>query len=74
MDEPLTALDPPRKAELMDYIARIPEVWSIPILYVTHSPEELIRLARHLLVLRARGPWRPSGRWTKCWPTRAVAA
>ena len=52
MDEPLTALDPPRKAELMDYIARIPEVWSIPILYVTHSPEELIRLARHLLVLR----------------------
>lgn len=52
MDEPLTALDPSRKAELMIYIARIPDAWNVPILYVTHSPEELIRLARHLLVLR----------------------
>lgn len=52
MDEPLTALDPSRKTELMDYIARIPGVWRVPILYVTHSPEEIIRLARHLLVIR----------------------
>ena len=36
MDEPLTALDPARRDELMDYIARIPGVWKVPILYVTH--------------------------------------
>ena len=57
MDEPLTALDPARRDELMDYIARIPGVWKVPILYVTHSVEEALRLAPSTLLV----PARPSG-------------
>ncbi len=52
MDEPLTALDPARRAELMDYIARIPTAWNVPVLYVTHSAEEALRLAPSSLLVR----------------------
>lgn len=56
MDEPLTALDPARRDELMDYIARIPGVWKVPILYVTHSVEEALRLAPSTLLVRHGRP------------------
>ena len=52
MDEPLTALDAPRKLELMDYVSRIPAAWSICVLYVTHSLEELTRLAGSMILLK----------------------
>jgi molybdate transport system ATP-binding protein len=52
MDEPLTALDAPRRLELMDYVSRIPSAWGICVLYVTHSLEELTRLAGSMILLK----------------------
>ncbi|MBU9811301.1 molybdenum ABC transporter ATP-binding protein ModC [Rahnella perminowiae] len=51
MDEPLAALDIPRKRELMPYLERLAQEISIPILYVTHSLDEILRLAEKVLVL-----------------------
>ena len=51
MDEPLAALDAERKAEILPYVARLPESFGVPVLYVTHAIEEATRLAGHMLVL-----------------------
>lgn len=51
MDEPLSALDLPRKRELMNYLERLSKEINIPILYVTHSLDELLRLAEWVILL-----------------------
>jgi len=51
MDEPLAALDHARKTRLLPYIARLPEAFDLPIIYVTHSVEEVTRLADRMVVL-----------------------
>ena len=51
MDEPLAALDHSRKTRLLPYIARLPEAFGLPIIYVTHSVEEVTRLADRMVVL-----------------------
>ncbi len=51
LDEPLSALDVARKQELLPYLQRLPEELDCPIVYVTHSPDEVARLADHVLVL-----------------------
>jgi molybdate transport system ATP-binding protein len=51
MDEPLAALDLPRKRELMPYLETLAKEVNIPILYVTHSLDEILRLAEKVLVL-----------------------
>lgn len=51
MDEPLSALDLPRKKELLDYLSELAKTVEIPILYVSHSLDEVIRLADYLLLL-----------------------
>lgn len=51
MDEPLSALDLPRKQELLDYLSKLATQLDIPILYVSHSLDEIVRLADHLLLL-----------------------
>ncbi|MFP4423187.1 MAG: molybdenum ABC transporter ATP-binding protein [Desulfococcaceae bacterium] len=61
MDEPLASLDAARKAEVMPFIARLPRELDIPILYVTHSVDEILNLADTLVFLadgspRAVGP------------------
>ena len=53
MDEPLASLDLARKAELLPFIARLAQELSIPILYVSHSLNELINLADTIIVLEA---------------------
>lgn len=52
MDEPLAALDAPRKQEVLPFIARLPREFAIPILYVTHSMDEILRLADLLVLMR----------------------
>ncbi|WP_313075949.1 molybdenum ABC transporter ATP-binding protein [Melaminivora sp.] len=52
MDEPLAALDAARKAEVLPYLERLQRELAIPILYVTHSADEVARLATHLVLLR----------------------
>ncbi|MEG0974174.1 MAG: molybdenum ABC transporter ATP-binding protein [Comamonas sp.] len=61
MDEPLAALDAARKAELMPYLDRLGKELALPIIYVSHSMDEVSRLADELLLLHngqllAQGP------------------
>jgi molybdate transport system ATP-binding protein len=51
MDEPLAALDLKRKHEILPYLERLHDQLDIPVLYVTHSPDEVARLADHLVIL-----------------------
>ncbi|MFN1549275.1 molybdenum ABC transporter ATP-binding protein [Vibrio natriegens] len=50
MDEPLSALDHARKEEFLPYLERLQRVWDLPIIYVTHSVQELTRLADHIVL------------------------
>lgn len=52
MDEPVNALDVPRKREILAYIERIPQLFGLPIIYVTHSIDEVMRLADTVLLMR----------------------
>ena len=51
MDEPLSSLDGPRKAEVLPYLERLTRVSGVPMVYVTHALEEAARLADHLVQL-----------------------
>ncbi len=61
LDEPLAALDPARRQEVLPWLERLRDELHIPMLYVTHSVDEVVRLADTLVVLsqgrvQARGP------------------
>ena len=51
LDEPLSALDGPRKAEVLPYLEALRDQTSIPILYVSHDIGEVARLASRIVVL-----------------------
>ena len=51
MDEPLAALDLKRKQEILPYLDRLQRELALPIIYVSHSPDEVARLADHLVLL-----------------------
>lgn len=51
MDEPLAALDHARRLEIMPWIERMKAELRLPIIYVTHSEEEVLRLADQLVVM-----------------------
>ena len=51
MDEPLAALDSQRKGEIMPYLERLHAELDIPVLYVSHSQDEVARLADHIVLL-----------------------
>jgi molybdate transport system ATP-binding protein len=51
MDEPLAALDLARKNEILPYLERLHDELEIPVLYVSHAPDEVARLADHLVVM-----------------------
>ena len=65
MDEPLAALDLKRKQEILPYLERLHRQLAIPIIYVSHSPDEVARLADHLALLEA-------GSVVACGPLRQV--
>jgi molybdate transport system ATP-binding protein len=61
MDEPLAALDLARKREILPYLERLHDQLEIPLIYVSHATDEVVRLADHLVVMnhgrvQAHGP------------------
>ena len=50
-DEPLTALDQDRREELIPYLQRVRDEVRLPMLYVSHHPDEVRRLADAIHVL-----------------------
>ena len=61
MDEPLASLDIARKQEIMPYLEKLKASAQVPIIYVSHDINEVVRLADHLVVLEqgkvaANGP------------------
>lgn len=55
MDEPLAALDYARKREILPWLEKLRGELSVPILYVTHSADEMMRLADHLVAMADGG-------------------
>ena len=53
MDEPLSALDAQRKAEVLPYLEHLQRHLEIPLLYVSHAQDEVARLAQHVVLLQA---------------------
>lgn len=61
MDEPLAALDTISKADILPYLERLHSSLSMPVIYVSHSIEEVARLADYMVLLEegralAQGP------------------
>lgn len=65
MDEPLAALDAARKAEILPYLERVAAETRVPIVYVSHSVPEVVRLAGTVVAM-------DHGRVVACGPADAV--
>ena len=51
LDEPLSALDGRRKGELLPFLEKVPDVFSIPTVFVSHAVDEVARLADQAIIL-----------------------
>ncbi len=51
LDEPLASLDAPRRAEILPYLERLRDGVRLPILYISHSLDEVTRLADRMILL-----------------------
>ncbi|ERK18333.1 MAG: molybdenum ABC transporter ATP-binding protein ModC [Pantoea sp.] len=71
MDEPLASLDLPRKRELMPYLQKLAKQVDIPLLYVSHSLDEILQLADNVLVLDS-GKVKAFGSLEKVWSSAAM--
>jgi molybdate transport system ATP-binding protein len=67
LDEPLAALDHARRQDILPWLERLRDELKIPMLYVTHSSDEVARLADTLVVLDA-------GQVKACGPVAEVLA
>ncbi len=67
LDEPLAALDLARRQEILPWLERMRDGLHLPMLYITHSVDELARLADHVVVL-------DGGLVTACGPAQEVLA
>jgi len=61
LDEPLASLDAGHKGEILPYLARLRDAWSVPMIYISHAIDEVVRLATDVVLLAggrvvARGP------------------
>ena len=53
LDEPLAALDAARREEVLPYLERLRDELSIPMVFVSHQLEEVLRLATHVALMEA---------------------
>ena len=51
LDEPMAAVDMPRRRRILDALLKIRDGLSLPLVYVAHAPEEVLRIADRVLVL-----------------------
>jgi len=51
LDEPLASLDVARREEVLPYLVALRDRLSIPMVYVSHQFDEVLRLATHLVLL-----------------------
>ncbi len=65
MDEPLSSLDEVSRREILPYLQELPNRLSIPIVYVSHSLEEVLRLADHMI-------WLVGGRVKRAGPPEEI--
>lgn len=52
MDEPLASLDAGSRQEILPYLERLHRELSIPVIYVSHAMDEVVRLADHLVLMQ----------------------
>jgi molybdate transport system ATP-binding protein len=53
MDEPLASLDAARRHEVLTFIERLRDAFAVPIVYVSHSMDEVVRLADTMVLIDA---------------------
>lgn len=53
LDEPLASLDAQRKDEVLHYLGRLRGRMAIPVIYVSHQPEEIVALADAVVHIQA---------------------
>jgi len=53
LDEPLAALDAARREEVLPYLEKLRDHFSIPMVYVSHQFDEVLRLATHVVLMEA---------------------
>ncbi|MCW8915994.1 MAG: molybdenum ABC transporter ATP-binding protein [Magnetovibrio sp.] len=51
MDEPLASLDAARKSEILPFIENLAQEFALPIIYVSHAVEEVVRLSDSLVLI-----------------------
>ncbi len=61
LDEPLANVDQEQRHDVLTYLERVPMEINIPVIYVSHNREEVVRLADYIVLMRngsveARGP------------------
>ena len=79
LDEPLASLDGARRAEILPYLERLRDEVGLPIVYVSHAIDEVVRLATRVVVLAegrvvASGASRTCSRARTCARTSAAAS
>lgn len=61
LDEPMSALDVRRKGELLPFIEKVPDAFGVPMIFVSHAVDEVVRLVDEAIILvdgkvSGRGP------------------
>lgn len=51
MDEPMASLDQTHKKEILPYLENLHKNFNIPILYITHDQEEMVRISNYLVII-----------------------
>jgi molybdate transport system ATP-binding protein len=52
LDEPLASVDQERKSEVLPFIAAVTKEYGLPVLYVSHAPEEIVYLADTVVIMK----------------------
>jgi molybdate transport system ATP-binding protein len=53
LDEPLASLDASRREEVLPYLETLRDQLAIPMVYVSHNFDEVLRLATHLVLMES---------------------